>query len=491
MLLTDKVKHIVVLMMENRSFDHMLGGLKQRNPAIDGLTNTESNPDTNGLPVPVTMDANYQGDLNDDPGHHFPDVNVQLFNGAAGGVPNMQGFVRAYFAKTNNVAKSHNIMKYFDPSDLPVLTNLATRYAVFNRWFSSIPGPTLCNRAFAHFGTSFGNTGMAVNYIKEPIASIYQRMNAAGQTAKLYYYDSNSSTLGLTFLLQDQPKLFGTFPDFVSACKSGKLPQYSFLEPNYKDSTDLANDQHPDNDVRAGDNFVGTVYNLLRASPVWNSTALLIVYDEHGGLYDHVPPPALDPAHSDVVATPLGKPPIKNWLPDKDFGFNFDRLGIRVPAILVSPYVPAGTVVDGRIFEHASIPNTVTNFFIDQNYQPRTERERLSETFLDLLSLNAPRKDSFFFETSEGASPHIPAGAHIERIAVPKPQAVPNPNQPISGLLEEHVMHVHEVELTLPAALQTGEDTRKFKTMGQASDYIGKVMKAIETNRAAQAGGRQ
>ena len=467
--LTDKVKHIVVLMMENRSFDHMLGGLKKQNPAIDGLTGVETNPDSTGAPVQVTEDANYQGDLNSDPGHHFPDVNLQLFNGTNAATPNMQGFVRAYFNETGKVAASHNIMKYYAPADLPALTTLATRYAVFNRWFSSIPGPTLCNRAFAHFGTSFGNTGMSINYIHEPIASIYQRVDAAGKTAKLYYYDTNSSTLGLTFLLQEQPKLFGTFPDFVRACKSGNLPEYSFLEPNYKDDHGLACDQHPDNDVRAGDDFIGTVYNLLRASPAWNSSALLIVYDEHGGLYDHVPPPALPPESKDGNV-------------DKDTGFKFDRLGVRVPAVLVSPWIPPGTVVN-RTFEHAAIPATVTNFFITDQYQPRTERERLTDTFLDLLSLEVPRTDSFFFEVGNSVSPHIPAGAAIERIAVPQPQAKPNPDQPISGLLREHVMHVHEVEMTLPMPLRTGEDTSKFATMRQASDYIGKVMAAIELSR--------
>jgi phospholipase C len=475
--LNDKVKHIVVLMMENRSFDHMLGGLKKQNPAIDGLNGNETNPDSTGALVQVSEDANYQGDLNADPGHHFPDVNLQLFNGTQDKIPNMQGFVRAYQNETQNVAKSHNIMKYFAPSDLPALTTLATRYAVFNRWFSSIPGPTLCNRAFAHFGTSFGNTGMTVNYIHEPIASIYQRMNTAGKTAKLYYYDQNSSTLGLTFLLQDQPQLFGTFPQFVADCKSGALPEYSFLEPNYKDSTELACDQHPDSDMRAGDDFIGTVYNLLRASPAWNSTALLIVYDEHGGLYDHVPPPALSAACTDI------NPTTNTAFVDKENGFKFDRLGIRVPAVLVSPWIAPGTVVDGRIFEHASIPATVTNFFIDPKYQPRTAREALADTFLDLLSLDVPRSDSFFFQVSNGVSPHIPAGAAIERIAVPQPQAQPNPDQPISGLLQEHVAHVHEVELTLPADLQTGEDTTQFKTMRDASDYIGKVMAAIETSQ--------
>lgn len=472
-----KLQHIVVLMMENRSFDHMLGGLKQQNPAIDGLTGTETNPDTTGEPVRVSSDADFQSDLQHDPGHHFPDVNLQLFNGTGDAVPNMQGFVAAYFQKTGKVPSSHNIMKYFGPGQLPVLQTLATRYAVFNRWFSSIPGPTLCNRAFAHFGTSFGNTGMSVDYINKPILSVYQRMIKAGQTAKLYYYNQTSSTLGLTFLLQAQPQLFGVFDQFVADCKAGNLPQYSFLEPNYKDDDDLANDQHPDNDVRAGDDFIGTVYNLIRSSPAWESTALLIVYDEHGGIYDHVPPPALDPNNPDGST-------------DADTGFKFDRLGVRVPAILVSPWVPEGTVVDERIFEHASIPATVTNFFLDPNYAPRTKREQAADTFLDLLSLDAPRTDAFHFAVGNAASPHVPARAAVEIIAVPQPPpGSSNPDRQVSGLLQEHMQHIHEVEMTLPPEKQTGIDISQIKTMRQASEYIGKVTSILRPMAAT--GGAQ
>jgi phospholipase C len=475
--LPTKVQHIVVLMMENRSFDHMLGGLKKQNPAIDGLNGNETNPDTTGAPVQVSGDADYQADLQNDPGHHYPDVDIQLFNGGDHSAPpTMQGFVKAYFEQTNNVPKSHNIMKYFSPGDLPVLTTLATRYAVFTRWFSSIPGPTLCNRAFAHFGTSFGNTGMSVDYFHKPIPSIYERMDQTGKnSAKLYYYNQTSSTLGLTFLLQDQPKLFGTFDQFVADCKANRLPQYSFLEPNYKDDDDLANDQHPDNDVRAGDDFIGTVYNLIRSSPAWQSTALLIVYDEHGGIYDHVPPPALDPNHPDGNT-------------DAETGFKFDRLGIRVPAILVSPWVPAGTIIDGRVFEHASIPATVTNFFIDPNYTKRTKREQAADTFLDLLSLDQPRTDAFHFAVGNAASPHFPA--HIESIPVPQPPPnSSNPERPISTLLQEHIQEVHKLEMTLPPEQQTGIDISQIRTMRQAGDYIGKITAQIHPLTAA--GGAQ
>src|SRR6476646_4266418 len=358
----DNLQHIVVLMMENRSFDHMLGGLKKKNPKINGLNGDESNPDNDGNTVKVQPNATYRGQLAHDPDHHFPGADLQIYGGtpfSPGRVANMQGFVKSYATQGTGTQGSHAIMNYFSPEKIPVLTTLATEYAVFNGWFSSIPGPTICNRAFAHYGTSFGNVDMNMFLVSDAdrakIPTIYERLAAGGHSAKLYYYDLPSSTMEMVNLIKDQ-SFFGVFSDFVADCKSGNLPQYSFVEPNYSDhpapdGTQLpATDQHPDHHVLAGDNFIGKVYDCIRINPeLWKSTVLLIVYDEHGGLYDHVQPPSCtaDGFHAPEAAT--GVPGLT---------FDFDRLGIRVPAILVSPYIPRGTVVPGtedsanqRIFE--------------------------------------------------------------------------------------------------------------------------------------------
>ncbi len=390
----DNLKHIVVLMMENRSFDHMLGSLKQKYPKINGLTGSESNPDTNGAVVKVQQKAQFQSQLDPDPDHHFPGVDLQIFGGAPlgpGRVANMQGFVKDYFSQTKDVNRSHNIMYYFDSQkDLPVLSTLATEYAVFNGWFSSIPGPTICNRAFAHYGTSFGQVGMDIFYILDTsIASIYERMIQAGHTAKIYYYDQPSSTMEIVNLLKNQPQIFGTLDQFIADCAGNTLPEYSFIEPCYNDHPGadgaqiLASDQHPDHNVREGERFIANVYNAIRTNPtLWQNTVLLVVYDEHGGIYDHVVPPACTPdgKSASADATGTGEP------------FAFDRLGIRVPAVLVSPWIPRGTVVPGtedpanaQIFEHASIPATVTNFFLAGDAK-RTAREQQAKTFLGLLT---------------------------------------------------------------------------------------------------------
>ncbi len=384
----DNLKHVVVLMMENRSFDHMLGSLAAVDPRIDGLTGVETNPDTSGAQARVQPQAQYQGQLDPDPDHHFEAVDLQIFNG--GPVANMQGFVNSYFRQRRDVKHSRKIMNYFKREKLPVLANLATEFAVFNRWFSSIPGPTLCNRAFAHYGTSFGHVGMELFYANQQFKSIYERLIDAGRTAKLYYYDQVSSTMEIVNLLQRQPRLFGLYDQFLADCRAGMLPDYSFIEPNYSDHDGangalLASDQHPDHHVLEGERYIASVYNAIKQNPaLWASTALLVTYDEHGGIYDHVPPPACTPDGfvAQPAATNTGKP------------FHFDRLGVRVPAVLVSPWVPKGTVVDGRVFEHASIPATATTWLLPGfPDNERSIREKTAETFLDLLTAQTMRQD--------------------------------------------------------------------------------------------------
>ena len=389
------LKHIVVLMMENRAFDHMLGALRATNPAIDGLVGSETNPDSTDVPVTVSPTAEYQSQLDPDPDHHFPAADLQIFGGVTTAqnpnrTPNMQGFAKSYFNQEANLGHSHLIMNYFTPQMLPCLTGLATEFAVFNRWFSSIPGPTLCNRAFAHWGTSFGQVSMDVFYWNKQYLSVYERLVAAGNTTRLYYYDEASSSLEVVNLLQNQPSLFGTFQDFLDACKNNQLPQYSFIEPNYTDHDApdgsgelIACDQHPDHDVRAGEQYIATVYNAIRNNPnLWPNTAILVVYDEHGGTFDHVPPPSCTP--DGFVAQPSA-----TGTPD---AFYFDRLGVRVPAILISPWVQRGSVIND-VFEHASIPGTVTEYLIGQ-YDNRSPREKVANTFLQYLNLPAQRADS-------------------------------------------------------------------------------------------------
>jgi len=396
----DSLEHIVVLMMENRSFDHMLGSLTAVDSRIDGITGQLSNPDTTGALITPQPMAQFQGQLDPDPDHSFPAVDLQIFAGDPNRVANMQGFIKSYFNQQRDVGHSQKIMYYFAQNQLPVLTTLALEFAVFNRWFASIPGPTICNRAFAHYGTSFGRVDLNPIYLNVQFKSVYTRLISANpqHTAKVYYYDTTSSTMEVANLLQNQPQLFGTYSQFLDDCSKGTLPDYSFVEPNYSDhdtdsGEEVASDQHPDHDVQAGELFIASVYQAIKANAdLWASTALLIVYDEHGAIYDHVVPPSCpkDLFTASANDTGTGMP------------FQFDRLGVRVPAILVSPWIPKGTVVN-RVFDHASIPQTVTKFFLG-DYSPVSPREANADVFIEpnpqtadparnLLSLSTMRTD--------------------------------------------------------------------------------------------------
>jgi phospholipase C len=315
---------------------------------------------------------------------------------------------------------------------------------------------------------------MDLFYLGQKYKTIYERMVAEGHTAKIYYYDPPSATLGMTFILKDQPALFGQFDQFQADCVSGNLPDYSFIEPNYTDhsvgaGTVPAADQHPDHNVLAGEEFIASVYmSILNNEDLWNSTLLLIVYDEHGGIYDHVSPPACTP----------------DEFTDAQTGFKFDRLGIRVPAILISPWIPKGRVVPDpavdaapRIFDHASIPATVAQHFgLDTTH--RSPREAAADTFLDFLTLDKPRDDYIGFQPRMfgGAASVEDSRATSFVPTLKTPDDAANPGREISVLLQAQVGEMHEVELTLPPDQRTNIDVSQIRTEAQASDYKTQVM---------------
>jgi phospholipase C len=380
-----EIKHIVVLMMENRSFDHLVGWLQTDAYQIDGVDGSQSNLDSTGEPVKVTDDANYSGDYDPDVAHDFLNVSRQIFGTQTpdpGAQASMSGFVASYGAVSGSVAKSHRVMKCFNPQKVPVIASLAKEYALCTRWFSSVPGPTLPNRAYAHGATSVGHVDMTVNWWKES-TTIYERLAKFGNTAKIYYTDA---TIALTYggLIANQDRFFvPDFAQFYSDCKNNNLPDYCFLEPRYNASNgnnpSAATDQHPDHDVSEGEDLILQVYNGVRSNPdTWNSTLLVIVYDEHGGLFDHIPPPAaVSPDNIDSVSP----------------AFGFDRLGVRVPAVLVSPYIPAGTVIGDTVFDHASLAATARKVFIGAGWEDTflTQRDKVANTFEGVLTLAAPR----------------------------------------------------------------------------------------------------
>lgn len=477
-----ELKHIVVLMMENRSFDHMLGYLQAEDPRIDGVDGTQSNPDTTGKEIHVSNDANYQSQLQPDPGHDFENVRQQI-HGDKAGDPKMSGFVKSYFSMRQDVNNSHNIMKCFKPEMLSALTPLAKGFALCTRWFSSLPGPTIPNRAFAHWGTSFGRVVQNPFFVGVKYKTIYERLVANGHTSKVYYYNLGSGTIAMTSVLSDQPSLFGSLQEFEAACESGKLPAYSFIEPNYNDQNtasgrDWASDQHPDHHVLAGERFIASIYmNIVRNPDLWRSTLFVVVYDEHGGIYDHVEPPA------------ACCPDEPDFAKSNDFGFTFDRLGVRVPAILCSPWIPAGTVISDRVFDHASIPRTVSDFFLGKDWDgPRPPREKGATTFLDYLTLPQPRKKyPFFVDPEEAFSFGIDSPEEIAPKPIPPPDTL-NPDRPISNLVQDNL---HWTALTVrerfplsPVAL---EDITRIRTEAEAAEYMTRAMALLHGRATAPA----
>ncbi|HXD32556.1 MAG TPA: alkaline phosphatase family protein [Pyrinomonadaceae bacterium] len=466
------IKHLVVLMMENRSFDHALGFLKSPTYAIDGLDGTETNPDIDGVEVRVSQDAQYQGDLKDDPGHDFKSVNEQIFENSQGtGTPTMRGFVKAYQAKTNNVARSHNIMRCFDPSRLPALKTLAQEYALCDRWFASVPGPTLPNRAFAFAATSLGRVNMNPNFLG--LKTIFEKLDANNVSSKIYFTDMSMGQ-AVKFIQLNARKFLFFFDDFLKDAKKNKLPAYSFIEPRFNDRSTptnvvLPSDQHPDHNVLEGDNLIKKVYEAIRSNQAgWESTLLVITYDEHGGLPDHVPPPAtVDPGDQ----------------PANTLEFDFKRLGIRVPAVLVSPFIPPRTIVHTK-FDHTSIIATARKLFIaDFPNSFLTERDRNANTFENVLSLSAPRTDKV--KIPKPAS--TPTGLALGSTPIPVSNtSAPTANEPLNDFQQAMVDRVLNFQMN--TRLQAVKDVKfsvsAIATELDAAQYLEKIRKAIAKSRS-------
>lgn len=451
------IKHLVVLMLENRSFDHMLGFLKSKTYPIDGLDGTESNPDPNGLEVVVSNDARYSGDFTPDPGHHFPDVTMQIFSNSAGtGAPTMKGFVKAYAAMGgSSLLQSHNIMRCFSPDKIPVLATLAQQYATCDRWFSSIPGPTLPNRSFAHAATSVGRLDMNPVWYEEG-RTIYELLDAAGVGSKIFFHDI---TMAMTFKnLLDNQRFFGSFDDFLDACDNDTLPPYCFIEPRYNadDRNNFAaNDQHPDHDVAEGETLIHDVYTAIRKkTSLWNSTLLVILYDEHGGLYDHVPPP-----------TGVPNPDGKNC---SNPAFDFTRLGVRVPAVLVSPWIEPGKI-DSTQYEHSSLAATARKLFLGPNWASSylTERDRTANPFDGVLTRSSPRTDTVAFDTPQNRPALLRAANPAHSAARRRLHA----SLPLSELQKTLVAQANFVNQTLPPDVQSTTDPSTINHERAASAF--------------------
>lgn len=340
----DEIETIVVLCMENRSFDHALGSLSLlEGRGVDGLRGGETNNSSRGDSVGVFR-------LDDltvaDPPHSWDACHAQ-WNGGRN-----DGFVRAHEGPNER-----EVMGYHVRAQLPVTYALADAYALADRWFCSVLGPTWPNRFYLHGGTALGQRGNA------PVlgfSSIFARLARAGVQSRNYYHD-------VPWALGGYGKLLGLsrIEDFFEDAASGRLPPFCVIDPQFFGP--MANDDHPDHDVRLGQALIGSVYAALARSPQWGRCLFVLTYDEHGGFFDHVPPPTVVDAHPD-----------------------FRTMGFRVPSLVVGPLVRRGVV--STVLEHTSVVATVARRYRLPELNARVTTANDLSVCLDPARVGAPHR---------------------------------------------------------------------------------------------------
>jgi len=358
-----KVDHIVVVMLENRSFDHMLGylSLVGGRAEVDGLSPGLAN-EYDGRTYPIHhLDTTALGV---DPDHSSSAIDKQIAGGA------MTGFVSS-LADTLTARGVQGdpavAMGYYDGSDLPVYDHLAEKFAICQRWFASVPGATLPNRLYALAGSAAGSRD-DVARPRPPLyhkASFVRHLDAHSVTWRWYSFDPGTLRLADAHYLLGHNQQFAYFSksglpwktkldlavnanvgSFLEDAANGTLPAVSWIDPAFTNFNPLGlpiNDDHPPADVADGQDLVLAVYNALASSSAWEKSLLIVVYDEHGGFYDHVPPPSAADDDPEM----------------------FGRYGVRVPAMVVSPWIEPRSVTN-TVFDHTSIIKTILLRFCPQ-----------------------------------------------------------------------------------------------------------------------------
>jgi phospholipase C len=458
-----ELKHIVVVMMENRSFDHMLGYLKLEGmDDVDGLTGTESNVDKDGNEIRVhAFDTEANNVLREgealekrlDPDHSPDGVQMQLGVGY-GDKPN-GGFVRSFIESRDIDDK--NLWKvpmgYYTSKDVPVYDHLARQYCVCDSWFSSIPGDTWPNRVFAMTGEHGENVTEQSDLIQflshVPFLDKLRGMPLFDRPAftrrleddQWRWYSHDPGTLRLAdsryrdprnpmsdnFSFFDKRKVnwFTAIIErpienggaFLDDAARDDLRRVSWIDPNFVDVSVLetnSNDDHPPSDIRAGQEFVFQVYDTLRRSPGWNDTLLVITYDEHGGFYDHLTPPALPGGRDEA---------------------GFETYGIRVPALIVGPRVRRQVLHGPRTADGRPDPS-----------RAQIEHTTLIKTILLAAAANPD-------EALEKMSPRVQNAPHLGSLLLDEPRADIDDPRNASNLMETWRQEARQRRLaTRPAA---------------------------------------
>ncbi len=346
---TPGIHNVVLLMQENRSYDHWLGAraLVEGKPG-DGLTAGMANKDSTGTSVPIyPMDvASY---CVPDPPHGWDLAHVQ-FNAGAN-----DGFV---LAQEMEHPGNTQVMQYMQRTDLPVTWALADQYAVCDRWFCSVMGPTWPNRMYWLSGTSMGMKSNDIPPGGYTSPTIFDRLADAGVDFRIYYGDLPFVPLLGTGVKVSLDGKLQRMTQFFADAKAGTLPPVSYIDPPF-----AYGDDHPPHDPPYGQALIASIYNALAASPQWEHTLFVITYDEHGGFFDHVPPPTM---------------------PDDHAADGFDQIGFRVPAIVIGPYVKQG-YVSSVVRDHTSALKHLEGMF---GTQPLTMRSSAAVDLSDVIDMD-------------------------------------------------------------------------------------------------------
>lgn len=354
---------VVVLMMENRSFDHVLGWLPGANGKQEGL----SYPDKDGVAHATwPLGPDFQGCAYEDPDHTWPGIATQYAGGRCDG-----------FLQTAKVGDRFPI-GYYREDELPILSALAKGYTAFDNYFCSMMGPTWENRLFQLSATTQLDEGWCdfpKPDEKRPViipTTIFDRVREAGLTAGYYYHESPVTGL---FASKRYDDISYPIEQFWRDARDGKLANVVFVDPDYTDRAEdmgTSNDYHPWGNLLVAEGFLAKVHDALKASPQWDRMVFVLNFDEHGGFYDHVEPPA---CKDDTVLSGPGPHP------------DLKRLGFRVPAIAMGPFAPRKIESSGP-YEHCSILKMIEWRW---GLEPMTTRDRYAKNFAEALDFSTRR----------------------------------------------------------------------------------------------------
>jgi phospholipase C len=530
---TFPITNVFVLMLENHSLDNMLGL-----SGISGITpmTTDNYNSYNGNKYQVTSSAPVS--MPTDPGHEFADVLEQLTNTTSftpplgpypaiapnPGFANSSGFAANYATSSDEgtglptVVQIDDIMACFTPAQVPVINELANEFAVCSQWFSSLPGPTWPNRFFVHLASSGGlddspSSKQITNWETDPLdgfsapnGSIYDRLSGADLSYRIYndcipLYDTN----GGYSLFSDNPNAsdgligLGYIPQvtslqgihlaevnslqhFPSDLLSPYPYVYTFIEPHYgnvySNYYQGGSSQHPMDDVYGGEALMKYVYESIRNSPIWNTSLLIITYDEHGGFYDSVPP---------LSATPPGdgSPGYGQRGSWNTNGFQFDQYGVRVPAVVISPFIAQGTL-ETCIHDHTSVLATVERLF---GLTPLTNRDASANSLVSLFTESTPRTDC----PATLSSPISSALAKRAPLTVAEEAAIDAEPLPQSGNVIGALMILLKTDYELSGQTTAAKDLVKtkfaaLKTKQDLKAYASEVAKKLAAAQAVRYG---